>query len=175
MMKKMTGLAAILLATLMIAAPLTADAGFNIGGVLNKIPGVSVDKGKTPSVPSKTGGGTNGAGETIEKNADRPMAGTVLANGAPAQHFGVYVGGPGVKVEVVNNTVVIHGETHSEGATDNNGSLKELVVPNGKTYTFIIWSAGYDPIVKYNVTAPSDLGRMTTSSSGVKFIDFRNY
>src|SRR5574344_1532272 len=113
MMKKMTGLAAILLATMMIAAPMTADAGFNIGGVLNK----------TPSVPSKTGGGTNGAGETIEKNADRPMAGTVLADGSPAQHFAVYVGGPGVKVEVVNNTVVIHGETHSEGATDNNGSL----------------------------------------------------
>jgi hypothetical protein len=54
MMKKMTGLAAILLATMMIAAPLTADAGFNIGGVLNKIPGVSTDKGKVPSVPLKT-------------------------------------------------------------------------------------------------------------------------
>ena len=61
MMKKKIGLAAILLATMMIAVPMTADAGFNIGGVLNKIPGVSVDKGKTPSVPSKTGGGTNGA------------------------------------------------------------------------------------------------------------------
>ena len=67
MMKKMTGLAAILLATLMIAAPLTADAGFNIGGVLNKIPGVSVDKGKTPSVPAKNGGAPTAPAKPLRK------------------------------------------------------------------------------------------------------------
>jgi hypothetical protein len=163
MSKKIVRMVLVLLATVLVMIPLTANAGFDLGGALKKIPGVSTNTSgkRTPR-------------DEVGKQENRPMAGVVMADGVPAEHFAIMVG-QGIRVEIKGQTLVIHGEIHDEGATDKNGSIKEASIINGGPYTIVIWSAGYQPIIRENVMSPSDLGRMNTTKTNIKFIDYQKY
>ena len=145
MMKKMTGLAAILLATMMIAAPMTADAGFNIGGVLNKIPGVSTEKDSGSS--QGNGGKRYEAATYKDPQMVKKDSMGYSANG-PGRLFGhVYYedGKPGanVKLLLTSENVDIDGNICRNDAyyvTTTNGNGDFSIPVKTGLYGIVAWS-----------------------------------
>jgi hypothetical protein len=157
-MKKMWRKMLFMVLALVLVLPITAFAGFNLGGILGGL------GGSKPSVPGK-GGGSMDSGTFI-------VSGTVFADGAPLARATIYAG-QGLNVVVANNTVTINGECNRETATDENGKFSCGLVTTGPQ-DIVIWKQGYAPIVKKGLVAATDLGRMNTSTEGgVNNIDFK--
>lgn len=143
-MKKLSVLAAILCA-IAIAAPVTCDAGFNIGNILKDKTKTTQGKPKVPS-PGATQGGH--------------VTGTVLVNGKPLDYAHIYHGA-GIYVEIIDKKCHIRGESHKAGMTNDKGTFDCAVTGQGHNY--VIWKSGFNPILVKNVTLPSDMGTLTTT------------
>jgi len=154
-MKKLSVFAAILCA-IAIAAPMTCDAGFNIGNVIKQKVKVPVKTGPAVPGPSSTQGGH--------------VTGLVLADGAPLGYANIYHG-PGITFVVENKKVHIKGESHSAGMTDDKGKFDCAVTGQGDNY--VIWKTGFYPILVKGVMLPSDMGTLTTHADpNAKSISF---
>ena len=162
-MKKSIWLAA-LLTLAVTAAPFTqADAGFNLGNVIKKIPGTSTSK--TPSTsPSNQ--------PTSATQAAKKITGRiVMPNGMPWKN-GQVLFGIGLRYKVQGTSWIIAASELqvSHGYVDKEGHFA-LQVETPKPVDVIIFSMeGSEPVLLRNVVHPHNLGNVTVHPGNIKSV-----
>ena len=155
-MKKLSVLAAALCA-MMIAMPLTADAGFNVGNVLKGKPTVKTSEkpapGK-PAAPAQKGGYANL---------------NVTCDGAPVPYANVYIG-LGIDYRLEDGKCHVIGKSNVGGMTSDKGLAEIAFSQQG--WNMVIFKVGYQPIIVRNVLLPSTHNLTTTKNAAVKGVKF---
>ncbi len=150
-MKKLFLLMAVFFA-LVMALPMSADAGFNVGNVLKK-PTVKTEK-PAPAAPVKKGGKA-----TI----------TVTCDGAPLQYANAYIG-PGIEYRIEDGKCHVINKSHAGGMTSDKGVVEVEYPQQG--CNIVIFKVGFEPILLRNVVLPSTHNLTTTKNPAVKGVNF---
>lgn len=155
--KKLSVLMAVFCA-LMVAIPMSADAGLNIGNVLKGKPTVKTEKpsgGKVnPAAPVKQGGKA-----TI----------TITCDGAPLQYANAYIG-PGIEYRLEDGKCHVINKSSMGGMTSDKGVVEVEYTQQG--CNIVIFKVGFEPILLRNVALPSTHNLTTTKNPAVKGVKF---
>ncbi len=150
-MKKLFALMAVFFA-LVMALPISADAGFNMGNIIKK-PTVKTEK-PAPAAPAKSSGKA-----TI----------TVTCDGAPLDYASAYIG-PGIEYRIENGKCHVINKSNMGGMTSDKGVVEVEYPKQG--CNIVIFKVGFEPIILRNVVMPSTHNVTTTKNPAVKGVDF---